>query len=372
MLNPQVAIGEDVISRITYIIKNKALIKAKKLIIDAINDIIYDCCTKAKIPISCVKDISVVGNTGMHHIFFGVNPQFLSLSPYIPVFKAPVNISAERQGLKCDSNVNIYSPPVIAGYIGTDTIGCIIASKIYSYDKYSLLIDIGTNGELILGNNIGEITPLGICGSGLIDIIAEMLKLNVITRAGKFNLKSEKVKKNRRIIQKEDGFHYIIYHPEWDLENVQSDSEDTITKKITISQNDINQIQLAKGAFLSAANLLIDMESKKRGPLEQILLAGAFGTYIDKANAAFIGLFPEVEQNKIFQIGNAAGIGAQLFIKDIEQRTIANEIAHKVRYREIASNPLFQKEFIFSLYFPHYDLNKFPLIKPEYDKIPLK
>ena len=418
MLNPQVAIGEDLISRITYIVKNDAIHKAKKLVVNAINEIIEDCCTKANISISCVKDISVVGNTGMHHIFFGVTPQFLSISPFVPAFKAPINISTEKQGIRCNSNVNIYSPPVIAGYVGTDTIGCIISSKIYRYEKYSLLIDIGTNGELVLGNNkglvtgscaagsalegahilhgmraaegaiesvsinrdtlepsitvIGEIVPLGLCGSGLIDIVAEMLKLNIITRAGKFNDKSEKIMKSRRIVKKEDGFHYIIYKPEWDTEQFETNNDDNNIKEITICQKDINQLQLAKGAFLCAANLLLEIENKKKESLEQILLAGAFGTYINKENATFIGLFPEVEQDKIFQIGNAAGIGAQLFIKDIEQRTLANEIAHEVKYREIASTPSFQKEYTFSLYFPHYNLDRFPLIKQEYDKIPLK
>ncbi|MFX1497525.1 MAG: ASKHA domain-containing protein [Promethearchaeota archaeon] len=417
IVNPQVAIGEDLISRITYIVKNDALHKAKELIVDAISDIIEDCCTKANISVSSVKDISIVGNTGMHHIFFGITPQFLSISPFVPAFKAPINLTAEKQGLRCNPTVNVYSPPVIAGYVGTDTIGCIISSKIYSYDTYSLLIDIGTNGELVLGNNkglvtgscaagsalegahilhgmrasegaiesvsidkdtlepsikvIGEIIPLGICGSGLIDTIAEMLRLNIITRAGKFNIKSEKIIKNRRIVKKEDGYHYLLYKPEWDIEQFQMNNNENNIKEITICQKDINQVQLAKGAFLCAANLLLEMENKEKRSLEQILLAGAFGTYINKKNAAFIGLFPEVEQNNIFQIGNAAGIGAQLFIRDVEQRTLANEIAHRVRYREIASTPSFQKEYTFSLYFPHYNLDQFPLIKPEYDKIPL-
>ena len=142
-------------------------------------------------------------------------------------------------------------------------------------------------------------------------------------------------------------------------------------RKITVSQKDINQLQLAKGAFLSASNLLLNMENKTYNDLEQILLAGGFGTYINKENAAFIGLFPEVDQNNIFQIGNSAGVGAQLFIKDIEQRNMANTIAHEIRYREIASAPTFQMEYAFSLYFPHYDLNKFPMIKQEYNEIPL-
>ncbi|MFX0043503.1 MAG: ASKHA domain-containing protein, partial [Candidatus Hodarchaeota archaeon] len=219
---------------------------------------------------------------------------------------------------------------------------------------------------------IGNISPLGLCGSGLIDTVAEMLKSNIIMRTGKFNIKSKKVMNHRRVIRREDGYHYIIFKAEWDNGQYQKNSNDNTTKEITISQKDILQLQLAKAAFLSAANLLLEMDHKKTESLEQVLLAGAFGTYINKENAAFIGLFPEVDQNYIFQIGNSAGIGAQLFIKDIEQRDLANRIAYEIKYREIASVPSFQKEFTFSLYFPHYNLDRFPLIKQEYDNIQLK
>ncbi|MFX1256899.1 MAG: ASKHA domain-containing protein [Promethearchaeota archaeon] len=418
MLNPQVAIGEDLVSRITYIIKHNALEKAKKLIVNALNNILEDCCDKAGISTSNVKDIAVVGNTGMHHMFFGIPSKFLAVSPYVPVFKAPINVSAGILGLKCNPNVNVYSPPVIAGYVGTDTIGCVVSSKINTFEKYSLLIDIGTNGELVMGNKdglvtgscaagsalegahisygmrasegaiesvyidkeslepsitiIGEISPVGLCGSGLIDIVTEMLKSKIITRAGKFNIKLEKVKNHRRVVKKEEGYCYIVYKSEWDDDNLQIDTLKNNIEEITISQKDINQIQLAKGAFLSSANLLLKMENKKQNELEQVILAGGFGTYIDKENAAFIGLFPEVDSNNIFQIGNAAGIGAQLFVKDFKQRNFANKIAFNIKYYEIASSPLFQKEYALSLYFPHYELDKFPSIKEEYRDLPLK
>ncbi len=417
MLNPQVAIGEDLISRITYIVKNDAIHKAKELVIKAIDIILEKCINKAKIPISNVKDISIVGNTGMHHMFFGVPSKFLSVSPYIPVFKAPINISASALGLKCNPNVNVYSPPVIAGYVGTDTIGCIVSSQINTFDKFSLLIDIGTNGELVLGNKeglvtgscaagsalegahiscgmrgsegaiesisidrdtlepsigvIGDIKPLGLCGSGLIDIVAEMLKSKIITRAGKFNIKSEKVKNHRRVVKKDDGYHYIIYKSEWDNIEYQIDTHEEIIDEIAISQKDINQLQLAKGAFLSTSYILLNMENKKQSDLEQVLLAGGFGTYINKENAAFIGLFPEVDPHSVFQIGNAAGAGAQLFIKDYEKRKFANKIAFETKYIEIATSPIFQKEYAFSLYFPHYNLDKFPNLKEQYNKIQL-
>ncbi|MFX0024518.1 MAG: ASKHA domain-containing protein [Candidatus Hermodarchaeota archaeon] len=417
LLNPQVKIGEDIVSRISYIIKNNAMDTAKDLLIKAINYLLEDSCKKAHISTSEVRDISIVGNTAMHHIFFGIPIEFLAVSPYNPVFKAPINLNAGTLGINCNPNINVYSPPVIAGYIGTDTIGDIISSKIYMYKKFTLLIDIGTNGELVLGNNkglvacscaagsalegvhishgmrasegaiesviidretlepsinvIGNQKPLGLCGSGLIDIVAELLKSKIITRVGKFNIKSKKLIKHRRIIRKEDGYHFIIYNKLLDNESFQNGTDDNSIMEITVSQKDINQLQLAKGAFLSAANLLLNMEGKTNIDLDQILLAGGFGTYINKENAAFIGLFPEVDQNNVFQIGNSAGVGAQLFIKDFEQRNMANTIAHKIKYRDIASSPKFQREYAFSLYFPHYNLSEFPKLKQEYNEIPL-
>jgi uncharacterized 2Fe-2S/4Fe-4S cluster protein (DUF4445 family) len=418
LLNPQVMIGEDVISRISYIVKNKAINRAKQLIIKAINQIMEDCCYKANISISEVRDIAIVGNTAMHHMVFGIPSEFLAISPYTPVFKAPINLRAGTIGLKCNPNVNVYSPPVIAGYVGTDTIGGIISSKINTFTKFSLLIDIGTNGELVLGNREGLVTgscaagsalegahiscgmrasegaiesviidtetlepsidvignqgPLGLCGSGLIDTVAEMLKSKIITRAGKFNSKLEEIINHRRVVKKEDGYHYILYSEKWDKEFFQTSSNYDNIREITISQKDINQLQLAKGAFLAAANLLLKMENKTESNIEQVLLAGGFGTYVNKKSAAFIGLFPEVDHDNIFQIGNSAGVGAQIFIKNLKQRSLADKIAHKIRYREIASSPMFQSEYTFSLYFPHYDLDKFPALKQEYNQIPLK
>jgi uncharacterized 2Fe-2S/4Fe-4S cluster protein (DUF4445 family) len=201
------------------------------------------------------------------------------------------------------------------GYVGTDTIGCILSSRIDQYNKYTLLLDIGTNGELVIGNKdglitgscaagsalegahikygmraaegaiedvkidpdslepkigvIGNIEPRGICGSGFIDIIAEMLKSRILTRSGKFNIANEVIKNNKRIIKKAEDYHYILYKKEWDYESLKLSSyisnkkDKTIEKsqsEITISQNDIRQIQLAKGAFLSGANILLDYE----------------------------------------------------------------------------------------------------------------
>ncbi|MFW9969084.1 MAG: 2Fe-2S iron-sulfur cluster-binding protein [Candidatus Odinarchaeota archaeon] len=133
MLNPQVKIGEDIVSRISYVIKNDAIDTAKDLLTKAVDYLLEDSCNKAHISTSEVRDISIVGNTAMHHMFFGIPTEFLAVSPYTPVFKAPINLSAGTLGINCNPNTNVYSPPVIAGYIGTDTIGGIISSKIYTF-----------------------------------------------------------------------------------------------------------------------------------------------------------------------------------------------------------------------------------------------
>ncbi len=315
LLNPQVGIGEDLISRIMYIKENDAIEKGKKIIVDAINQILQECCQKVGITAVDVKDITIVGNTGMHHMFFGIPSEYLAVSPYVPVFKSPINVKAESLGLMCSRNVNVYSPPVIAGFVGTDTIGCILSSRIDTYEKYSLLIDIGTNGELVLGNRnglvtascaagsalegahisfgmrasdgaietvsidketlepslgiIGETNPIGICGSGIIDTAAEMLKSRIITRSGKFNTKSDKIRNSQRIFKNEAGYCYLLYDIDLDKERFDYNDKKNTIKRIFISQGDIQQLQLAKGAFLSAAFLMLDLENRKDSEIEQ-------------------------------------------------------------------------------------------------------
>lgn len=423
MLNPQVAIGEDLVSRITYIKENHALIKAQNLVTNAINQIISDACKKGEIPVSAVKDIVVVGNTGMHHMFFGLPTDYLAVAPFVPVFKAPINISACKLDLICNPNVNVYSPPVIAGYVGTDTIGCVLSSEIDKMERYSLLIDIGTNGEIVLGNKnglmsgscaagsalegahikfgmraaegsiegikinrdtlepdlmvISEKHPVGICGSGLIDAVAEMMKAGIINRSGKFVKSWLNEGSNARIQKRDDDIVYILYDNEkdghkFDSDHINNGRKEHPIKEITISQDDIRQIQLAKGAFLAGANLLLEAKEKKPEELQQVILAGAFGSYINKENAAFIGLFPEVESEKIFQIGNAAGLGAQFCLKNYDKRLHANEVAHKIKYYEIASKKSFQKQYAYSLYFPYYKMDQFPHLVDKYKEFGIK
>ncbi len=420
-LNPQVSIGEDVVSRIAHVTKNNAGKRAKDLVIQAINEILEETCKKGNIEPDDVVDFVLVGNTAMYQLFLGMPPEYLAVSPFVPVVKAPVNVKAATLGINGLPAANVYSPPVIAGYVGTDTIAGIVATRLDVMDEYTLFIDIGTNGELVLGNKdgmvctscaagpalegaqithgmraadgaiegisidpgtlqptirtIGNMQPTGICGSGLIDAVAEMLKAGILTRNGNFNIKSSRIKDHERIIKKEDDYHFILFDPERDARPGDENGEKTTGERahsITISQPDIRQLQLAKGAFLSGTLLLLQHEHKKIDDIEQVILAGAFGSYINKENAKLIGLFPDLPMERVFQVGNAAGLGAQDCLKNADARRLANQLAFKVLYHEISSSPSFQVEFAKSLYFPYQSLSQFPNIAKIYENIPLR
>jgi uncharacterized 2Fe-2S/4Fe-4S cluster protein (DUF4445 family) len=286
--------------------------------------------------------------------------------------------------------------------------GVIISSEIYKEDALTLAIDIGTNGELIIGNKDVIVTgscaagsalegahikhgmraaagsidsikidpstldasyttiknkrPIGICGSGLIDAVSEMLKAKILTRRGSFN--KEKIN-DSHFIKKEKSLQYII-----------ANSDETPMKEpITLSVDDVRQIQMAKGAFYSATRLMLqhlnDQFKDKNYHIEQVFLAGAFGNYIDKENARFIGMIPDIESEKIYQIGNAAGTGAQICLINQEQRNKAQELRNEIEYIEISVKKKFQREYAEAMYFPHMNLDLFPNLK-EYEDIPVR
>jgi uncharacterized 2Fe-2S/4Fe-4S cluster protein (DUF4445 family) len=206
---------------------------------------------------------------------------------------------------------------------------------------------------------INNKAPLGICGSGLIDIIAEMLKSRIVTRSGSFN---KEFTSHERFIKSSKKIEFIIA----------SKDETSLDRNITISQNDIRELQMAKGAFYCGTRLILQEVNELRNKdltINQIFLAGAFGNYINKSNAKFIGMIPDIPEDKILQIGNAAGIGAQNCLLNRDLRKKAQELLRSINYIEIAVQKNFQKEYAEALYFPHLNLNYFPSLM-EYHNIP--
>ena len=404
-LNPQTAFGEDVISRINYAKENKnGLQELNEVVLNALNDIIIKTCSIAGIQQSQIYEATIVGNTVMHHIFLGLNPVNVGLSPYIPVIQKDLNVKSKTLNLKISEFGNIYIAPIIAGFVGADTIGVMLSSLIEEESELTLALDIGTNGELVIGNKdilatgscaagsalegahithgmraaagaidsvkidpstyeiryttIKNKNPRGICGSGLIDLVAEMLRSKILTRSGNFN---SQLTDSGLIVSHNNKKEFII---------VQKDDSD-INQAITISQDDIRQVQMAKGAFYSGMRIIMnhlnELTTEKKYTVEQIFLAGAFGNYIDKNNAKFIGMIPDLPSDKIFQIGNAAGIGSQYLLlnKNLRKKTL--KLLKQTQYVEIGAKKEFQREFAEAMYFPHLNLDHFPSLSEYLD-----
>jgi uncharacterized 2Fe-2S/4Fe-4S cluster protein (DUF4445 family) len=393
MMNPQIPYGEDVISRITYVMKDrKKLNELQAIVVNGVNVLLNDTLKTAKVEREDVYDIVAVGNTAMHHIFFGITPDFVSLSPYPPVLQSALDIRAKEVGLDANLGAYVYSYPIIAGFVGADAVADIVATGLFETDETSLLIDIGTNTEIILGNRnsmiccstasgpafegahikhgmrastgaiekvwidpdtlepscrvIDETEPEGICGSGIVDALAEMFKVGILDKTGKMNSELE----NPRL--KHDGGKptYVLV----------KDCESAIGREIVVSQHDVNEIQLAKAAIYSGTSILMKRFGVETDDIARLYLAGAFGTYVDPESARMIGMLPDISTDRFEFAGNAAGSGARMGLISTEIRGIVHKLVKNIRYIELAGEKHFQEEFMKALYFPHKEVERFP------------
>jgi len=386
MLNPQVKYGEDVISRITYAIQY-GIKDVHDIIIKGINTMITTLCQRNNLDPMEIPELTVVGNTAMHHIFMNIQPKSISLSPFTPTIKRSLDVKARDLGICINPSANIHVLPVIAGFVGADTIGVLMATDMFHNEHMSLAIDVGTNGELVLGNKDkmvscscaagpalegGEIKfgmraspgaiedikinkytleaeyktiknkkPVGICGSGIIDAVAEMLKIGMVNSTGRF------VDLGSNRIRKDPATGMLEYVLEW-AENAGIDED------IVITAGDVREVQLAKGAILAGAQILVDKLGMTFNDLDKIYLAGAFGNYIDIENAVRMGLLPDIPLERIKSVGNAAGEGAKLSLLSNRKRVEENKLSKMVHYIELASHEDFQTIFVDCLNFPEF------------------
>jgi uncharacterized 2Fe-2S/4Fe-4S cluster protein (DUF4445 family) len=394
MMNPQVAYGEDVMSRIGYASKEKGgLKKLNDAIIKGLNQIIHEITKRAGIKPTDIIDMVVVGNTCIHHLFLNIDPQYLGKAPFPPAIHHSVNVKTRDMGLKIALGAYVHVLPIEAGFVGADNVGVLIAEEPYNQDQMLLIIDIGTNGELILGNRkrlmssscatgpafegaeirhgmraaAGAIEKLkidrktkevqfkvisndkwntedknigarGICGSGIFDAAAQMFLAGIIDKSGRFNMQQ----KSPRLRYDEGGMAEFV---------IAWAKETAIDHDIVICQKDIRAIQLAKGAMYSGAKIMMNRMGVSK--IDRVILAGAFGSYIDKASAAAIGLFPDCGQNCVQAVGNAAGDGARIALLNKDKRDEADYWARRVEYIELTLEPEFNKIFTKSLNFPH-------------------
>jgi uncharacterized 2Fe-2S/4Fe-4S cluster protein (DUF4445 family) len=407
IMNPQVPYGEDVMSRITYAMTNdEGLETMHRAIIDGLNEIIEKVVTgineDVPDPGFVIDDLTIVFNTAMHHIFLDLNPVYIGRSPFIPAVQNSMDIKARDIGLKINQAAYIHVLPIEAGFVGADNVGVLIAEEQYNQNEMVLVIDIGTNGELLLGNrdkvcstscatgpafegaqikfgmraapgaieivridpdtkepkykvigktawhtDLEKVDTKGICGSGIIEVVAEMFKAGIIDKSGRFvkESNSSRVRKGA-----DDKPEYVLA---WAKET-------SINVDITITQGDVRALQLAKGALYAGAKLM--MKRLGISTLDRVVLAGAFGSHISREASLTLGMFPDCNVKNIYAVGNAAGDGARMALLNREKRIEANKRARWVEFIEIATDPTFEKEFMQAMHIPHMK-DKFPNLK---------
>lgn len=379
-LNPQTAYGADVIVRANYALEHGAL-ELTECIRKRLDKMLGELCAQAGAEKEDVFQICVVGNTCMHHLFLGISADSLVHAPYNPVISEGLSLEAAAYGIKAHPRARLKVLPVIAGFVGADTIGCLLAADIDKEDKMTLMIDIGTNGELVLGNRdrriacsaaagpafegagiscgmrgaagaiehcevkdgklqysvIGGGKPGGICGSGLIDLIASLLELGVIDDSGRLEETEDTIQV--------DGKPAFLLACSADSRN---------GEPIYLTQKDIREVQLAKGAIAAGVYLLAQKLGIKIEDIEQVYIAGAFGNYMNPVNACRIGMIPEMLLDRIVPVGNAAGEGAKLALLSRDACDSAGRLARDTEFLELASMPDFQERFVDEMNFSIY------------------
>jgi len=405
-MNPQIVYGEDVMSRIQYTIEYEdGLEKLHKAIIATLNKLLKQALETAnnkldsetsagRLTPNDILEMVLVGNSTMHHIFLNLHPKDLGLAPFVPAIHEAVDIKARELGLQINPSGNIHVLPTIASFVGADTSAVILAEEPHKQNENWLLIDVGTNAELVLGNRkrlVCTSTPTGpalegahveygmraapgamervhidektlepkyrvigvegwnidhaefkgevkgICGSAIIDAVAELFRTEIVDSRGKFRKDLE----SGRVRQGESGWEYVIAWAE----------ETSIGRDIPITQQDVRQIQLAKAALFTAARTLLK-RSNLQDP-DKVILAGGFGSFIDKEKAMLIGLIPDCKLENVYAVGNAAGDGARIALLNIEKRNEIDAVTRKVERFELPTDPEFQNQFMLATSFPH-------------------
>jgi uncharacterized 2Fe-2S/4Fe-4S cluster protein (DUF4445 family) len=399
--NPQMMYGEDIISRISYAMENEKYMKAlQSMLIDGINEALMQACKEANLSSENIYEAIFVGNTAMHHLFFGIPPKNVALSPYVPVLSKPICVKARYLGLKTNPNAMVCSLPVIGGFVGPDAVADVLAVELYKANKPTLLLDIGTNTEVFIGDKsllmccscasgpafegvhikhgvkavdgaiervkvkstskvefttINDKPPIGICGTGIIDAVAEMFKHGIISSDGRFNktLKSPRLKK----INGEKCFV------------IAEKNESATGREIVVTQKDINEVQLAKAAIFVGCSALMKKSGLSFEALSKVYIAGAFGTHLNPINAKILGLVPDVPIRKIKFVGNAAIVGGKKALLSKSERRKTVNIIKRTNYVELAAEADFAKEFSKALFIPHKETEMFPSVKKLLEKI---
>lgn len=382
-LNPQAQYGGDLMSRIAYAqFDESKLATLRGKILSGINEFIKEACEKAGMAAEHVYKIVVVGNTCMHHVFLGVDVSYVGLAPYAPVVRDLLVYPAREVPLKAAPNARVCLLPIVAGFVGADTMACVLATRIYESQEIRALVDIGTNGEVVMGAQgrlfacsapagpalegaqirhgmrgavgaierveidsdvsckvIGDAPAIGVCGSGLIDACAKMVDARIIDANGLLRRESAPALTaalQSRMTQGESGREFVL------VPRAQAGRD----HDITVTQADIRQLQLAKSAIYSGIVMLRDVMGVSNDDIHELMLCGGFGNYISIESSVKIRLLPEMPTERITYMGNAAAIGAQMALLSETERLRAFELAQGIEHVALAARPEFQDIFV--------------------------
>ena len=392
--NAQISYGEDVITRIVYSQRPGGLKKLQEVVVSTINKIVQELLAMSGVDRSLISHLVIAGNTTMTQLLLGLDPKYIREDPYVPTVNFIPPVRAIHLGIDIGDHVHIYIFPMVASYVGGDIVAGILGSGLFQRETLTLYMDIGTNGEIVLGNKdwlasvscsagpafegagikfgmratrgaieevsinhrtydpmiltIGRAKPIGICGSGLIDTVAALLETGMIDQNGKFrrDLPTDRVRKGP------DGFEYVLARKE----------ETIIHEDIALTEIDVENLIRTKAAIYAGCKVLLDSVGLRFEDLEQIIIAGGFGHHLDLEKAIFIGLLPEIDIEKFIFVGNGSLLGARLlsFSKNLLKET--ERIALMMTNLELSHHPTFMNEFVAAMFLPHTDSSAFPQV----------
>ena len=388
-LNPQAVFGGDLMSRIAFAQFDPGnLRKLHTRIIGLLNRHIEETCRQSGVLAKWIYKVVVVGNTCMHHLLLGIDPSYVGLAPYAPVMRHALVLPARELFLKVAPEARVCLLPLVAGFVGADAVAVALATRIYEGAAIRIAVDIGTNGEVILGSRdrlwacsapagpalegaqirhgmrgalgaidrvtvdddihvhtIGEADPLGICGSGLIDLLAGLLDTGVIDWTGLIRVEAREAlppKLRERVVMRGEERQVIVLRP----------GEAGARQEVVLTQDDVRQVQLAKGAIASGVAMLQHVASVSDETVAELMLAGGFGNYVSISSALRIGLIPPLPKEKIRYVGNAASLGAQLCLVSETERQRAESVAARIEHVSLAAHPDFERIFVDAMNFP--------------------
>ena len=388
-LNPQAVFGGDLMSRIAFAQFNPDnLKKLHTRIVGLLNQHIAEICRQSGVLAKWIYKVVVVGNTCMHHLLLGIDPSHVGLAPYAPVMRHALVLPARELFLKVAPEARVCLLPLVAGFVGADAVAVALATRIYESAEVRIAVDIGTNGEVLLGSRdrlwacsapagpalegaqirhgmraalgaidrvtvdddvhvhtIGEADALGLCGSGLIDLLAGFLDAGVIDWTGLIQVEGRTAlppKLSERVVMRGEERQVIILRP----------GEAGARAEIVLTQDDVRQVQLAKGAIASGVLMLQHVAGVPDARVAELMLAGGFGNYVSIASALRIGLIPPLPAERIRYVGNAAALGAQLCLVSETERQRAERVAARIEHVSLAAHPDFERIFVDAMNFP--------------------